>query len=89
MGLSIYKIIHIYIYTSINTYIYIHIYTSSCGIITRDVTNVTETMSYPPVVKHGLLENTLLIGDVPSKKPPFSSGMFQIVVFDYQRVNQA
>ena len=32
---------------------------------------------YPPVLKHGLLENPSFIDDFPSYLPPFSSGVFQ------------
>ena len=34
--------------------------------------------SYPPVIKHGLLKNTLLIRDFPSHKPPFRSCISQL-----------
>ena len=39
---------------------------------------------YPPGIKYGWLENTLLIGDFPIETP-ISSG-FPIATFDYRRV---
>jgi len=39
---------------------------------------------YPPVIKHGLLENTLFVGDFPIEPPIFSG--FPIATFDYRRV---
>ena len=43
-------------------------------------------MCYPLVIKHGWLENGPLTGDKLLLKPPFSSGIFQPAVFDYQSV---
>ena len=31
------------------------------------------------------MENTLFLGDFPSYKPPFSSGIFQLAMFDDTR----
>ena len=42
---------------------------------------------YPLVIKHGVLENGPLIGDVPSYKPPFLQDFSACHVADYQRVD--
>ena len=42
--------------------------------------------SYPPVIEHGLMEKwTIEISDVPILKPPLSSGIFQLAMFDETR----
>ena len=38
------------------------------------------------IIKQGVLEHGACINDFPSCKPPFSWGIFQPAVFDYQRV---
>ena len=40
-----------------------------------------ETSIYTPVIKHGWLENGPFIGDFPSYKPQFSSGIFHCHVW--------
>lgn len=44
---------------------------------------------YSLVIKHGSLENAPFLGDVPSHKPPFSSGIFQLATFDYPRAYES
>ena len=39
-------------------------------------------MGYPPVVKHGWLENGPLISDFRFITPPFTSGIFQLAMVD-------
>ena len=48
--------------------------------------NIGHLMPYPPVIKHGFLENGTLISDFPSDKLPFSSRIFQLAMLDCQRV---
>ena len=45
-------------------------------------------MQYSPVITHGVLEamDYRYASDVPSWKPPFSLGIFQLAMLDYQRV---
>ena len=43
-------------------------------------------MGYPPVIKHRVLEDGPFISDFPNKRTLFSSGIFQLAMFDYQRV---
>ena len=42
---------------------------------------------YPSVIKHGWLENGPFINDFPVQEPPFLEKIFQLAMFEYQRVS--
>ena len=48
---------------------------------------VDHQRTYSPVMKHGWLENEPFIQMIFLLRPPFSSGIFQPAMFDYQRVS--